>query len=159
MDTSLISSLWYVGLFVAVLAGLRLVLDRTHILARLARNPRSTIPSKKQSSYKDVLPPQPYDRFLILIRRCPGLIDRSDGLTTKPCVCLPFNSLRERLFIELKLSSEIAKMGTDWWIELENTYKPRLAQRKELYATHGKRVLDYLSPRLWCSTSKRFSRL
>ena len=35
-------------------------------------------------------------------------------------------------------------MENDWWIELENTYKKRIAQRKDLYATHGKRVLDYL---------------
>lgn len=35
-------------------------------------------------------------------------------------------------------------MENDWWIELENTYRMRIAQRKELYATHGKRVLDYL---------------
>lgn len=35
-------------------------------------------------------------------------------------------------------------METDWWIEFENTYKDRIAQRKELYAKHGKAVLDYL---------------
>ena len=35
-------------------------------------------------------------------------------------------------------------MDNDWWIELENTYKLRVAQRKDLYAKHGKRVLDYL---------------
>lgn len=35
-------------------------------------------------------------------------------------------------------------METDWWIELDNTYKDRIAQRKGLYAKHGKAVLDYL---------------
>lgn len=35
-------------------------------------------------------------------------------------------------------------MEPDWWIEFENTYKERLAQRKALYAKHGKAVLDYL---------------
>lgn len=35
-------------------------------------------------------------------------------------------------------------MENNWWIELENTYKERVAQRQELYAKHGKRVLDYL---------------
>lgn len=54
----LINNLWYVGLFVAVLAGLCLVLDRTHILARLALKPPQAIPPKKQSSHKDDLPPQ-----------------------------------------------------------------------------------------------------
>lgn len=54
----LINNLWYIGLFVAVLAGLCLVLDRTHILARLAGKPRQAIPPKKQSSHKGDLPPQ-----------------------------------------------------------------------------------------------------
>lgn len=35
-------------------------------------------------------------------------------------------------------------METDWWIEFENTYKQRIAQRQALYAKHGKAVLDYL---------------
>ncbi|KAH8701786.1 hypothetical protein BGW36DRAFT_290274 [Talaromyces proteolyticus] len=38
----------------------------------------------------------------------------------------------------------LKKLETDWWIELENTYKQRIAQRKDLYAKHGKAVLDYL---------------
>ncbi|CRG87672.1 hypothetical protein PISL3812_04692 [Talaromyces islandicus] len=38
----------------------------------------------------------------------------------------------------------LKKLETDWWIELENTYKKRIAQRKELYAKHGKEVLDWL---------------
>ena len=36
------------------------------------------------------------------------------------------------------------KLESDWWLELENTYTVRIAQRKELYAKHGKLVLDYL---------------
>jgi hypothetical protein len=35
-------------------------------------------------------------------------------------------------------------LETDWWIELENTYKERIAQRKAIYAKYGKEVLDYL---------------
>lgn len=35
-------------------------------------------------------------------------------------------------------------MENDWWIELENTYKERIAQRQMLYAQKGKRVLDSL---------------
>ncbi|KAJ6155546.1 hypothetical protein N7470_006112 [Penicillium chermesinum] len=38
----------------------------------------------------------------------------------------------------------LTKLETDWWIELENTYKSRIAQRKALYAKHGKAVLDAL---------------
>ncbi|KAJ5104553.1 hypothetical protein NUU61_001900 [Penicillium alfredii] len=38
----------------------------------------------------------------------------------------------------------LTKLETDWWIELENTYKSRIAQRKDLFATNGKAVLDAL---------------
>ncbi|KAJ5786128.1 uncharacterized protein N7503_011340 [Penicillium pulvis] len=36
----------------------------------------------------------------------------------------------------------LTKLEPDWWIELESTYKSRIAQRKELFAKHGKAVLD-----------------
>lgn len=42
------------------------------------------------------------------------------------------------------VATALTKLETDWWVELENTYKFRVAQRKELYAKHGKAVLDYL---------------
>lgn len=35
-------------------------------------------------------------------------------------------------------------METDWWLELENTYKARIKQRQDLYAKHGKGVLQAL---------------
>lgn len=35
-------------------------------------------------------------------------------------------------------------MEPDWWLELENTYVERIHQRKKLFATHGKAVLDSL---------------
>ncbi|KAJ5184029.1 hypothetical protein N7492_001645 [Penicillium capsulatum] len=38
----------------------------------------------------------------------------------------------------------LTKLEPDWWIELENTYKTRIAQRKELYAKHGTDVLNAL---------------
>ncbi|KAI1473010.1 uncharacterized protein F4812DRAFT_411263 [Daldinia caldariorum] len=38
----------------------------------------------------------------------------------------------------------LTKLETDWWIELESTYKTRIAQRKELYEKYGKAVLDWL---------------
>ncbi|KAI9045347.1 heme-dependent oxidative N-demethylase family protein [Aspergillus affinis] len=38
----------------------------------------------------------------------------------------------------------LTKLELDWWIELENTYKQRIAQRKELYAKHGSSVLGAL---------------
>ncbi|KAI1777344.1 hypothetical protein F4818DRAFT_345527 [Hypoxylon cercidicola] len=38
----------------------------------------------------------------------------------------------------------LTKLETDWWIELESTYKQRIAQRKALYAKHGTSVLGWL---------------
>ncbi|EED17580.1 conserved hypothetical protein [Talaromyces stipitatus ATCC 10500] len=38
----------------------------------------------------------------------------------------------------------LKKLETDWWVELENTYKERIAQRKALYEKHGKDVLDWM---------------
>ena len=38
----------------------------------------------------------------------------------------------------------LTKLETDWWIELENTYIQRIAQRKDLYAKHGDAVLGWL---------------
>ena len=35
-------------------------------------------------------------------------------------------------------------MEADWWIELENTYRDRIVERKELRAKHGAAVLNYL---------------
>lgn len=40
------------------------------------------------------------------------------------------------------VQSALTKLDTDWWIELENTYKSRITQRKELYAKNGTAVLD-----------------
>ena len=36
------------------------------------------------------------------------------------------------------------RLENDWWIELENTYKSRIAQRKALYAEYGDAVLRWL---------------
>jgi len=36
------------------------------------------------------------------------------------------------------------KMEPDWWLELENTYSARIAQRKSLYDLHGGDVLQAL---------------
>ncbi|KAI1387718.1 uncharacterized protein F4822DRAFT_290685 [Hypoxylon trugodes] len=38
----------------------------------------------------------------------------------------------------------LTKLETDWWIELESTYKERIAQRKELYRKYGESVLQWL---------------
>ena len=37
----------------------------------------------------------------------------------------------------------LSRLEPDWWLEIENTYKERIAQRKELYRLHGKLVLDW----------------
>jgi hypothetical protein len=44
----------------------------------------------------------------------------------------------------ITFNTALTKLERDWWIELESTYKSRIAQRKELYAKNGKAVLDSL---------------
>jgi hypothetical protein len=44
----------------------------------------------------------------------------------------------------LTVLSALKKLEPDWWIELESTYRERIAQRKKLYAEHGKLVIDEL---------------
>ena len=36
------------------------------------------------------------------------------------------------------------RIEEDWWLELEQSYVSRVAQRKELFEKNGKRVLNYL---------------
>lgn len=38
----------------------------------------------------------------------------------------------------------LTKLEPDWWLELENTYKERIAQRKQLYDEHGESVVQWL---------------
>ncbi|CAO2651635.1 Nn.00g042050.m01.CDS01 [Neocucurbitaria sp. VM-36] len=38
----------------------------------------------------------------------------------------------------------LTKLEPDWWLELENTYEQRIKQRQDLYAEHGKAVLQAL---------------
>lgn len=38
----------------------------------------------------------------------------------------------------------LTKLETDWWLELDKTYVDRIAERKRLFAEHGKLVLDFL---------------
>ena len=38
----------------------------------------------------------------------------------------------------------MSKLEPDWWLELENTYISRIAERKELYRIHGKLIYDLL---------------
>ena len=41
-------------------------------------------------------------------------------------------------------STALSKLEPDWWLELESTYKSRIAERKALYQQHGKSVLAWL---------------
>ncbi|KAL8745168.1 MAG: hypothetical protein Q9190_002671 [Brigantiaea leucoxantha] len=38
----------------------------------------------------------------------------------------------------------LTKMENDWWLELENTYASRIAEREQLFEKHGKLVLNCL---------------
>ncbi|KIJ60634.1 hypothetical protein HYDPIDRAFT_98330 [Hydnomerulius pinastri MD-312] len=45
---------------------------------------------------------------------------------------------------EYHQNMSLKKLEPDWWIELESTYRERIAQRKKLYVEHGKLVIDEL---------------
>jgi hypothetical protein len=72
-------------------------------------------------------------------------IDLFDGRITKPCVRSTFLhaksspvSSTDVIFVAL------TKMEPDWWLEVDNAYASRIAERRELYRKHGGKVLDYL---------------
>ncbi|KAI2627106.1 hypothetical protein GGS26DRAFT_152580 [Hypomontagnella submonticulosa] len=75
------------------------------------------------SALSDVPMPRPYLKFDI---------DRA-----KPRPYRPFRWAYHQ-------TMSLTKLETDWWMELESTYKTRIAQRKELYAKHGESVLQWL---------------
>ncbi|KAH7889921.1 hypothetical protein F5I97DRAFT_1998333 [Phlebopus sp. FC_14] len=45
---------------------------------------------------------------------------------------------------EYHQNMSLKKLEPDWWIELESTYRERIAQRVDLYAKHGNFVIDEL---------------
>ena len=51
---------------------------------------------------------------------------------------------RERLTGPLTFNIALTKLESDWWLELENNYISRIAEREGLFEKHGKMVLDYL---------------
>lgn len=59
-------------------------------------------------------------------------------------MCEIFCSRCHTLCLNLTVLEALKKLEPDWWIELEFTYRERIAQRKKLYAEHGKLVLDEL---------------
>ncbi|KAI0601063.1 alpha-1,2-mannosyltransferase [Biscogniauxia sp. FL1348] len=75
------------------------------------------------STLSEVPMPQPYKEF--------------DIEKAKPRPYRPFRWAYHQ-------TMSLTKLETDWWIELESTYRARIAQRQELYAKHGKNVLQWL---------------
>ena len=43
-----------------------------------------------------------------------------------------------------KTAAALTKLEPDWWLELENNYASRIAERVSLFEKYGKMVLDYL---------------
>ncbi|OJJ57012.1 hypothetical protein ASPSYDRAFT_59436 [Aspergillus sydowii CBS 593.65] len=63
-----------------------------------------------------------------------------DGFDIERALPRPYRPFRWSYHQTMSLT----KLEPDWWIELENTYRKRIAQRKELFAKHGKSVLGSL---------------
>jgi hypothetical protein len=85
-------------------------------------------------------------KALIIPRLCQGHIDLCDGHTTRLCVRITV--FEERHFSVgqqlIYLTIALTKMEPDWWLEIENTYVSRIAQRRALFKEYGKKVIDYL---------------
>ncbi|KAG2041512.1 hypothetical protein BDR03DRAFT_891180, partial [Suillus americanus] len=45
---------------------------------------------------------------------------------------------------EYHQNMSLKKLEPDYWLELESTYRDRIVQRRQIYAFHGKRVIDEL---------------
>ncbi|PKY06341.1 hypothetical protein P168DRAFT_339547 [Aspergillus campestris IBT 28561] len=63
-----------------------------------------------------------------------------DGFDIEKALARPYRPFRWSYHQTMSLT----KLETDWWIELENTYKSRIAQRNDLYAKYGSAVVGYL---------------
>ncbi|PLN78030.1 hypothetical protein BDW42DRAFT_202315 [Aspergillus taichungensis] len=63
-----------------------------------------------------------------------------DGFDIEKALPRPYRPFRWSYHQTMSLT----KLEPDWWIELENTYKSRIAQRNALYAKYGTAVVGYL---------------
>ncbi|PGH16777.1 hypothetical protein AJ80_05092 [Polytolypa hystricis UAMH7299] len=63
-----------------------------------------------------------------------------DGFDIDRALARPYRPFRWNYHQTMSLT----KMEPDWWLELELSYITRIAQRQELYATHGKAILNYM---------------
>lgn len=55
-----------------------------------------------------------------------------------------FNDKIKSTHAALSVCIALTKLEPNWWLEIENTYRTRIAQRKKLYAEHGEAVLQWL---------------
>jgi hypothetical protein len=69
-----------------------------------------------------------------------GHIVHLDGITCKTWAC-PIPAYHRLWLIFRENFVALKKMEPDFWIELESTYRERIAQRKALYAAHGSKVM------------------
>lgn len=59
-------------------------------------------------------------------------------------MCMYYPQSNWLLCPNVYISLALTKLEPDWWLELENNYKSRIAQRKALYEQHHEGVLAYL---------------
>lgn len=63
-----------------------------------------------------------------------------DGFDLEKAIPRPYRPFRWQYHQTMSLT----KLETNWWLELESTYKSRILQRKQLYIEHGESVLQWL---------------
>ncbi|KAF8881683.1 hypothetical protein CPB84DRAFT_1838277 [Gymnopilus junonius] len=80
---------------------------------------------------------QPPDYFKLSGVPSPTPLWKFDVSKAKPRPYRPFRW-------EYHQNMALKKLEPDWWIELESTYRERIAQRKQLFFDHGKGTLTQL---------------
>ncbi|KAL4961837.1 heme-dependent oxidative N-demethylase family protein [Aspergillus stella-maris] len=68
------------------------------------------------------------------------LPEKYEGFDIEKALPRPYRPFRWAYHQTMSLT----KLETNWWLELENTYKDRISQRKALYTKHGPGVLGAL---------------
>lgn len=87
--------------------------------------------------------------FVALRRRRPALIDYfalSGVPPPKPLPDFDIDTAKPRPYRPFRWAyfqhMSIKKLEPDWWLELESTYRTRIAQRQALHVVHGRTILD-----------------
>ncbi|KAF5372889.1 hypothetical protein D9758_001713 [Tetrapyrgos nigripes] len=126
---------WLLGVVLFAVLGYKKVLS----LLGLGTRSRKQLPNYYEMT--GVPPPTPLPNFDI---------DKATARPYRPFRWAYHQTMCEFQFapspwvIELTCREALKKMEPDWWIELESTYRERIAQRIDLHKKYGKKIINTL---------------